>query len=66
MTEVLTIDELCQWLRLSRTQVYSMLRKRGQARMTHPLPALRINGNIRFRRQDIEQWLQRLAEQEAA
>jgi excisionase family DNA binding protein len=62
MTEVLTIDELAAWLKLSRTQVYSMLRKRGQARMRHPLPAMRINGNIRFRRQDVEAWLEKLAE----
>jgi excisionase family DNA binding protein len=66
MTEILTIDELCHWLKLSRTQVYSMLRKRGQARMRHPLPAIRLNGNVRFRRQDIEQWLQRLSQEEAA
>jgi hypothetical protein len=64
MTEVLTIDELCQWLKLTSSQVRSMLRKRGQLRMRHPLPVIRMNGNIRFRRQDIEDWLQRLAEEE--
>lgn len=68
MTEVLTIDELCAWLKLSRSQVYSMLRARGQERMRHPLPHMRINGikNVRFRRQDIEQWMQKLSEDEAA
>jgi len=36
--------------------------------MRHPLPCMRINGikNVRFRRQDIEQWMQKLSEEEAA
>jgi excisionase family DNA binding protein len=66
MSEILTIEELCAWLKMSRTQVYSMLRKRGQARMRHPLPALRVNGNVRFRKADVEAWLERLAEEEGA
>ena len=34
MTELLTIADLCAWLKLTEFQVRSMLRKRGQARMT--------------------------------
>jgi excisionase family DNA binding protein len=63
MPEILTIDELGQLLKLSRAQIYSMLRKRGQARMQNPLPALKLNGNIRFRRQDIVEWLDKCAKE---
>jgi excisionase family DNA binding protein len=66
MTEVLTIEELSAWLKLSKSQVYSMLRARGRARMSHPLPSVRLNGNVRFRRQDIEDWLEKLTQEEAA
>lgn len=61
MTEILTIDELAQMLKLSRGQVYSMTRQRARVRMDNPLPTLRLNGNIRFRKSDIEAWLERLA-----
>jgi len=64
MTEILTIRELCDWLRLTEFQVRSMLRKRGQARMRHPLPSIRINSNVRFVRADIESWLDRIREEE--
>lgn len=60
-TKILTINELAQWLKMSRRQVYNMTRARGQARMELPLPVLRINGNIRFRKCDIEEWLARIA-----
>ena len=66
MTELLTIADLCAWLKLTEFQVRSMLRKRGQARMTHPLPSIRLNSNVRFVRADIEAWLQKIREEEAA
>jgi excisionase family DNA binding protein len=60
-TEILTISELAEWLRMSRRQIYNLTRARGQARMEHPLPVLRINGNIRFRKCDVEEWLALIA-----
>ncbi len=64
MGEILTIDELAALLKMSRSQVYTMTRKRSQARMLHPLPVLRLNGNIRFRKSDVERWLEKLAQGE--
>lgn len=61
MCEILTIDELAQLLKMSRTQVYTLTRKRSQKRMENPVPMIKINGNIRFRRSDIESWLNRIA-----
>jgi excisionase family DNA binding protein len=61
-SEVLTIEQVAAWLKMSRRQVYEMTRSRGQARMDDPIPMLRINGNVRFRRVDVDAWLSRLAE----
>ncbi len=63
MTELLTIAELCDWLKLTEFQVRSMLRKRGQSRMQFPLPSIRLNSNVRFVREDVERWLQQIREE---
>jgi predicted DNA-binding transcriptional regulator AlpA len=65
MTEILTIDDLAALLKMTRGQVYTLTRSRSRARMDNPIPILRINGNVRFRRGDVEVWLQRIANQEA-
>ena len=62
MPEILTLDDLAAFLKMTRGQVYTMTRKRSQLRQEHPLPVLRINGNLRFRKADVEQWLEKLAE----
>jgi predicted DNA-binding transcriptional regulator AlpA len=64
MTEILTIRELCEWLKMTEPQVRSMLRARGQARMEHPLPSIRLNSNVRFVRADIEAWLAKVREEQ--
>jgi len=66
MIEILTLDEVAAWLKMTRSQVYGMTRKRSQVRQDHPLPVLRINGNLRFRKSDVEAWLARLAGERAA
>ncbi len=64
MTEILTIDELAELLKMTRSQVYTLTRSRSRARMDHPIPILKINGNVRFRKCDIEGWLERVANEE--
>jgi excisionase family DNA binding protein len=54
--DILTIQQVADLLQFSKRQVYEMTRARGK-RLTHPIPVLRINGNIRFRRRAIETWL---------
>lgn len=63
-SEILTAQEVANWLKMSKRQVYEMTRHRGKVRADHPIPVMRINGNIRFRRSDIEAWLSRIAESE--
>ena len=60
-TEIWTFEELGAFLKMTRRQLYNLTRARGQARMADPLPVLRINGNVRFRRCDVEAWLERIA-----
>lgn len=67
MTEVLTIDELCAWLKIDRTAVYGMCRTRARKRHgDRALPHFKVAGSIRFRRQDIEAWLERLSKEDTA
>ena len=65
MPEILTIDELATLLKMSRRSVYEMTNARGRERMSVPLPVLRINGSVRFRKQDIEKWLDEIAREAA-
>jgi excisionase family DNA binding protein len=62
MSELLTIDELSELLKMSRRQVYELTRVRTREKMTIPLPLIRINGNTRFLRSEVEKWLKKLAE----
>lgn len=62
--EILTIEQAAEMLNLTRRQCYEMTRSRGRERMPIPIPLIRINGNIRFRRNDLAKWLDQLAEYE--
>jgi predicted DNA-binding transcriptional regulator AlpA len=61
---ILTIDELAAFLKLSRSQVYTMCRRRSQERMPNPLPCLRLNGNLRFNLASVEEWLRKVESNE--
>lgn len=62
--EILTVDDVAGLLRMSKQQIYEQTRRRARLRQPLPLPYLRINGNLRFRRSDIATWLDQLAEYE--
>jgi predicted DNA-binding transcriptional regulator AlpA len=49
-------------LKMSTGQVYEMTRVRTRtgSMRNHPLPVLKINGNVRFCKSDIEDWIERL------
>ena len=47
---LLTIHDVAQWLAVKPTTIYSWVAQRK-------MPALRLGGLIRFRREDIETWL---------
>lgn len=58
--DILTIQQVADVIQFSKRQVYELTRTRGQG-LAHPIPVLRINGNIRFRRRDIQAWIDRQA-----
>ena len=66
--EILTVDELAGLLKMSKKQIYTMCeaRTRCGAMKNHPLPVLKINGNVRFLRKDVDSWLAGLLESKAA
>jgi len=59
--QILTVNEVAALLKMSRDQIYEMTRHRAKVRQAHPLPTLRINGNLRFSLRAIEAWLNRLS-----
>jgi excisionase family DNA binding protein len=65
-SEILTVEDLAKWLRVSKRSVYEMTASRGQQRHENPIPILRLPVGLRFRRSDIEAWLNRCADAERA
>jgi predicted DNA-binding transcriptional regulator AlpA len=61
-SEILTVEDLAKWLKVSKRSVYEMTASRGQQRHENPVPILRLPVGLRFRRSDIEAWLERCAE----
>jgi excisionase family DNA binding protein len=60
--EILKVDDVAEWLKVSKAMVYDMAKPRtrnGDLRQD-PLPVLRIGAAVRFRRKDVEEWLERL------
>lgn len=60
MPEILTVAELAAFLKVSKSHVYVLLKSQ-----TNPLPALRLGTSVRFRRVDVDGWMQKLSESEA-
>ena len=68
MQEILTIEQLADMLQMSKRQIYTMCetRTRNGSMKENPLPVLRINGNLRFHRASIQEWLLKIEQQKAA
>lgn len=49
--EVLTIREVADYLKVNEKTVYGLAQK-------HRIPAFKVGGQWRFRREDIEAWIQ--------
>ena len=60
--EVLTLEEVGQILKLTKSQVYSLTRTRGQQRAQYPFPVFTIHSKAkRVRRSDLMRWVAQLA-----
>lgn len=61
-SEILTVEDLAKWLKVSKRSVYEMTASRGQQRHENPVPILRLPVGLRFLRRDIEAWLERCSQ----
>jgi len=59
--EILTILDVAKMLKLSKRTICNLM-----VDGTNPLPALRIGRSVRFRRSDVDSWLEKLAAGEEA
>ena len=61
--EILKVDAIAEWLKLSKSQVYDLThpRTRSGDLREHPLPVLRIGTAVRFIRKDVEEWVEKMA-----
>jgi predicted DNA-binding transcriptional regulator AlpA len=63
--ELLTVKDIMLMLKMSKSKVYELTKERtlaGDLRR-HPLPCVRIDGSVRFRRDQVEAWIEKLAAQ---
>jgi excisionase family DNA binding protein len=65
MSEILKVEEVAELLKFSKRQVYELTRDRVRSVAKHPIPFIKINGNLRFRRVDIMEWIATLAQEVA-
>ena len=61
-SEIWTVADAADYLKMSVSQVRELCRSRSQARMDNPLPVLRIHSKaIRFRKSDVLAWVDKMA-----
>lgn len=55
--DILTVAELAAFLKVSRSHVYVLVKSQS-----NPLPALRLGTSVRFRKVDVDAWMQKLSQ----
>ena len=61
MGEILTASEVAAMLKIGKRQVYELAKE-----TENPTPCVRIRTSVRFRRSDVDGWVERLVERKAA
>jgi hypothetical protein len=64
--DILTKYQVAEILQITPDAVHELTRARSQARHDHPIPFIKVAGKLRFRKPDVERWLDRLAGKAAA
>ena len=59
---ILTPDEAAEFLRMTKSQLYTLCRKRSRARMERPIPVIKVLTNLRFSKESLEQWVKEMEE----
>jgi predicted DNA-binding transcriptional regulator AlpA len=61
--QIWTVTEVASYLKMSPRQVRELTRRRAQERSECPLPCFKIHSKcLRFRKSDVQQWLEALAQ----
>lgn len=63
MENLLTAEDVAALLRISKRQVYELSRmhtRSGEVR-NNPIPTIRIGSSVRYRSEDVEAWVEKLA-----
>ncbi len=60
--ELLTLEELADRLKISKTTAYGLTRKRAKIRSQHPLPCIKLGKELRFVWSQVVAWLSQLEE----
>jgi hypothetical protein len=59
--QLLTVDELAAWLKMSGRSARELCRERNRAHQKIPIPVVRFsNRALRFSRESITEWLRQL------
>jgi predicted DNA-binding transcriptional regulator AlpA len=57
--EILTLDELADLLKVETRKVYEITRKRFGRRRGFALLKFRVGRELRFRRKDVDEWIEK-------
>ena len=47
--DILSADDLCSWLGITKTTIHSLTRQRSRIRNAHPIPHLLLGKRLYFR-----------------
>lgn len=60
--ELMTVEQAADFLNLEPSQIYTLTRKRGRARLAKPIPVIRICSSLRFSKESLIEWVKSLEE----
>ena len=63
--EILTMDEVAVLLKVEPRKIYEITRKRFKRRRGFVLPKFRVGRELRFRRKDVETWIEKSLQENA-
>lgn len=64
--DILTLDELAAMLKAEPKQIYELTRKRYGRRGGVPLPKFLVGHELRFRRSDVERWIEQCVQKRSS
>jgi predicted DNA-binding transcriptional regulator AlpA len=65
MVEILNAQQVADLMQMSKRQIYNLCRERVRSQQQFPIPLIRLNGNVRFIRSQVEDYLVKLSQEQA-